>query len=328
MECTFDAELKITDLLRRFRGQAAYFDELSGNNGDDLISNGARHAITSAGLNLVASPDRADVLIVTGGAGLSSVWGGAYERIRPYAAEENRRRPLIILPSTISIESFDLPGVLQSRSAPTYVFAREKLTLSRIRDGRWNADTTLAIDDDMAFHLKTSDWLTTVASRARDKHLLIVERRDAEALSGPADRAVPAPAPLKRLVPQGLKRAIKRRTHVRARAGTPFAAWARSAAFERFGLDADTAVMTIDASLKGLLTFDQFVAAIADATAVITTRLHVAILASLLGKRTLVVPGDARYGKIQGIYEYSLRDQPHVTLIDNPFAEADQTPER
>lgn len=58
--------------------------------------------------------------------------------------------------------------------------------------------------------------------------------------------------------------------------------------------------------------FERFASLISGAGAVVTTRLHVGILATLLGKRTLLV---ARPGsKVAAVYEYSLAEQPHVTL--------------
>jgi len=320
MDHHFDSELKITELLERFRGQTAFFDELSGNNGDDLISDGARHSISAAGLSRTNISAEADLLVVTGGAGLSSVWGGAYEQMRQYTEGNNNSKPLIILPSTISIETFDLPRLLGERTAPSWIFARERMTLGRIQAGGWNATTTLAIDNDMAFHLDKSAWLRKLKDRQKQDYLLIVERRDAEGLSGPSDKAVPVPAGMKQWIPMSIKRPIKRRLHEKQRANTPFAQWAKDTAIERLELDQAVPVRAIDASLKGLLTFEQFANIIARATAVVTTRLHVGILADLLEKPTLIIPGDAKYGKIQGIYEYSMTSHPHVELVENPFA--------
>lgn len=320
MDHHFNPELKIAELLKQFRGQTAFFDDLSGNNGDDLISDGARHAMDVAGIRQVMTPTEGQLLIVTGGAGLSSVWGGAYERMQPYAEGDNKSKPLIILPSTISIETFDLPSLFGERTAPSWIFARERMTLDRIQAGKWNTGTTLAIDHDMAFHLEKSEWLQKLKTRRDQNYLLIVERRDAEGLSGPADNAVPVPAGIKQLIPMSLKRPIKRRRHEKQRANTPFARWARDTAIQRLQLDSDVPTRTIDASLKGLLTFKQFSDLVAGASAVVTTRLHVGILADLLQKPTLVVPGDAKYGKIQGIYEYSMTEHPHVELVPNPFA--------
>ena len=122
----FDDVLKVAPLLETFRGRTAFFDELSGNNGDDLISDGGREAIKRAGIRCLDDPAAADLQIVTGGAGLSSVWGGAYERMRPYALPSAAERPLVVLPSTISIETFDLPALFRQRTAKTWVFARER----------------------------------------------------------------------------------------------------------------------------------------------------------------------------------------------------------
>ena len=195
------------------------------------------------------------------------------------------------------------------------------MSLDRIRAGCWNAATTLAIDNDMAFHLEDSEWIKKLKNKREQNYLLIVERRDAEGLSGPPDKAVPVPDRFKQWVPMPIKRSIKRWKHERQRADTPFAHWAKDTSVGRLGLEQDIPVRAIDVSLKGLLTFEQFADIVAGANGVVTTRLHVGILADLLGKATLVVPGDAKYGKIQGIYEYSMTGHPHVELVKNPFTD-------
>ena len=172
----------------------------------------------------------------------------------------------------------------------------------------------------MAFHLNDSPWLKDVRARCRQQHLLIVERRDVAGLSGNQDRAIPVPSRLKRLVLDRIKRPLKRRRHEAERSRTSFARWAEDQARRRLRLPNSIPVRAVDVSLKGILTFPQFISLVADAAAIVTTRLHVGILGALLDKPTLLVPGDAGYCKIQGIYEYSLKDNAGVELLENPFA--------
>ncbi|WP_380677915.1 polysaccharide pyruvyl transferase family protein [Salinigranum sp. GCM10025319] len=59
--------------------------------------------------------------------------------------------------------------------------------------------------------------------------------------------------------------------------------------------------------------FEDFVNAVARAKEVHTDRLHVAILATLLGKR--VVWYEVGYHKSRGVYEYSLSDEKNITFV-------------
>lgn len=316
----YDSSLTAVDTLRCLSGQMVHFNELTGNNGDMLISNGARHAIERCGVKLCDSRSEASALVITGGAGLSSVWGGAYKEIDAYTTGELSQKPLVILPSTVSIESVDLPGLLSQRTAKTIIFARERMSLERLLKGTWGPKVSIGLDHDMAFHLESSQWLEKLRNRCSDRHILVVERRDAEGLSGASDRAVPLPSGLKKMVPAPFKRSIKSYRHQQLRSNTEFAKWAISTARERLEIDGKLPVKTIDVSLTGLLTFDKFTSLIVESAAIVTTRLHVAILATLLNKPTIVVPGDAAYGKIQGIFEYSLEKSKSTLLVENPFA--------
>jgi exopolysaccharide biosynthesis predicted pyruvyltransferase EpsI len=77
----------------------------------------------------------------------------------------------------------------------------------------------------------------------------------------------------------------------------------------------------MDVSLNSLLSFEHFCVVISHASIVLTTRLHVGILAAMMEKPTIIVPGSVKYGKIQGIYDYSLHDYSNVQLVDNPFTD-------
>jgi len=67
-----------------------------------------------------------------------------------------------------------------------------------------------------------------------------------------------------------------------------------------------------DISKRGSLS--DFVSAVANAGRVYTDRLHVAILAHILGKETTLYGN--RYHKNRGVYEYSLSQDPKVTFVD------------
>jgi exopolysaccharide biosynthesis predicted pyruvyltransferase EpsI len=61
--------------------------------------------------------------------------------------------------------------------------------------------------------------------------------------------------------------------------------------------------------------FEYFVNLIENSRKVITDRLHVAILAAILGKETVLLPNS--YYKNRGVYEFSLKEYPNVRFIFN-----------
>jgi len=62
--------------------------------------------------------------------------------------------------------------------------------------------------------------------------------------------------------------------------------------------------------------FRNFVNLIEGSNKVITDRLHVAILAAILGKETVLLPNS--YYKNRGVYEFSLSKYPNVKFVSNP----------
>ncbi|MCW3992679.1 MAG: polysaccharide pyruvyl transferase family protein [Candidatus Bathyarchaeota archaeon] len=71
--------------------------------------------------------------------------------------------------------------------------------------------------------------------------------------------------------------------------------------------------MVDDISKKGLLR--DFVSTVANARRIHTDRLHVAILAHILGKETTLY--DNRYHKNRGVYEYSMRHNPMIRFVES-----------
>jgi len=88
----------------------------------------------------------------------------------------------------------------------------------------------------------------------------------------------------------------------------------RSIAADRFQSSADIPIIASDVSDPSSASFSEFCQLISTAAVVATNRLHVGILAGMLGKPTIIKP--ASYHKILGIYNYSMRDMPHVELLE------------
>jgi exopolysaccharide biosynthesis predicted pyruvyltransferase EpsI len=304
----------VAALLADYRGARAFFDPLVGNNGDRLIEMGSRRALADAQLNLVDDVQQAELIIMNGGYGISDLYLEGLQTLRHYGTQYPDV-PLVVLPSSIRVDAPVLSEALGTHRAPTRLYAREEYTLQALRATAFATPVDIGLDHDMAFHLQQSAWFETVRRMCREQHWLIVERTDAEARTAASSAGVPVPRSFVGALPGGLRRVLRRvrvRQHRLRAARTAFALEAR----RRMQADARTSlpVYAADISIPDICAFDEFTRLIARSAGVATNRLHVAILAALLGKPTYL--WTAATNKIKGIYEYSLRHYPNVQLVD------------
>ena len=78
-----------------------------------------------------------------------------------------------------------------------------------------------------------------------------------------------------------------------------------------------TKVVPLDISRKDITSLKGFFEYISKASAVATTRLHVGIVAALMGKKVYVIYGGALDYKRKGIVDYSLRRYSNVIPLEN-----------
>lgn len=290
-----------------------YFIPLGGNNGDHLLALGSRHALARAGIEPAATQEEADAIVVNGGGGITvELWSPGFGSLRRLAGLAPSK-PLIVLPSSYLATATDLATCFVDRRAPLWLFARERFSLAFLDRLSFPGETYLGIDHDMAFALRDSEFLADLRARSTAEHLLLVERFDHECSTGQGDT-------VKRLY--GLKSLIP----LRFRAATKILVAGYFSARSRFAKEASKRLRAMhpelaahplvedDISFRARHSFDAFVDIIVRSAAVATTRLHVGILAALLGKPTLLKTATGPYQKIRGCYEYSMSGLPNVRL--------------
>lgn len=350
-----DAALDLLD------GQNVYFEPGGGNHGDTLIEMGSRLVLERRHVRLTTDAAQADAIVINGGGALGvELWGQGLPGLYSFG-QGFRRKPLVILPSSFYFADNHAAAALANRSAPAYLFARDRYSLARLQTQLFDEQIQLGSGDDMAFALRGSPWLAPLRARAAARHILLVERFDVEAITAPpgaaaagingnplkarsglkarAAQSLGAPnnhqgwnsrsfskssvgaalargrrRAAKQWLPGPIKRAAKRVLHRRRTAASGFTSTTLERLYSRAPQYRGLPVMAQDISSPVGFTFSQFVDAIVNAAVVITTRLHVGILAALLDKPTYLVSGGARYPKLQGVYEYSMADLPHVQL--------------
>jgi exopolysaccharide biosynthesis predicted pyruvyltransferase EpsI len=222
-------------------------------------------------------------------------------------------RPLILLPSSVYVPTADIGACFEGRRAPVWLFARDRYSLAWLQRQRYPVEAHLGIDHDMAFTLRGSELLAELAARAAASHVLLVERFDHECSTGMA-ATVRRLYPLKRVIPEALRASAKSLVASLFGATSSFADDALQRLRAAVPAAASLPVLRRDISFVAGNTFQQFLDAVAGAAAVGTTRLHVGILAALLGKPTLMWADQGPYRKIRGVFEHSLSAMPHVVL--------------
>ena len=295
-----------------------FFDSMTGNNGDDLIRMGCEHAIAQAGLERVSTPEDAATIVITGGGGMVDFSATGLQTLRNHL-ERFPQTPLVVLPQSYLFEHTDFGAFFEGRTAPVSLLARERISLDILEQIEFPPSVRFGIDHDMAFQLRDSELVKRWRSRTSDDHVLIVERADAESVTGATDKPM-GYRPLNRFVPSGLKVKIKRMLRARRDRDqaerTAFAIEMRERSGELYPQSRSLPVVAGDISSPDRASFDGFCETIARSAVVCTNRLHVGVFAAMLGKPTLLRSGS--YHKIRGIYAYSLADDGDVHLVDDP----------
>lgn len=310
-----DESLSVDSVLRSLVGRRVYFEKLHGNNGDDLIRMGAMLAMQEAGLETIESPDDAEVIVINGGGGMIDESKGVVGRLRQYLAIVPQRE-IVVLPQSYKFETIDFASFFRGRSAPTTLFTRERYSLGFLESAGLPAGVRIGLDHDLAFRLADSEFLRGVKSRLSAGHVLVVERADVEGTTGAKMRPIGSKA-VNRFVPAAVKaplrRMISRRRAKAWSAQSEFVSAMRDRLVERVPAASSLPLVALDISDRNNTDFDGFVDAIAGAAAVASNRLHVGVLAGLLGKPTLLASNS--YHKIKGIQEMSMGDMPHVEFL-------------
>lgn len=302
----------VEGLLRQYKDSLMFFEPLAGNNGDKLIEIGSRFLIEKLELKTVEKPNDADFIVINGGGGLAvEFWNPEFKTLREYA-QGFKDKPLIVLPSSYYFEKSDFPSCFCERTAPTFLFARERYSFERLQQKKYPAEVFFGIDNDMALALADSPYIQDLKKIKDENHILIVERFDLESVTDkPRDQLLPDS--VKSLIPKPILDVLRDLNHKRKISKTGFSNSILEKLYQDYPHLKDLPVINEDIS-KVEFPFDAFVELISNSAIVITTRLHVGILSAMLGKKTIMKAGNGPYPKVRGCFEYSLAHLDHVKL--------------
>jgi len=304
----------VINKLKELKGKKVYFEPLAGNNGDNLMRLGAMVLFKELGLDLVDDISKAETVVVSGNGDLT-----IHPKNKPIeksllglALLKYKDLPVIVLPcSCIASNAKRLSDIFNLRTGSTTIIARDEISYSLFREFA-PANVEVYVDHDMSFALIGSDWLNDVKKRISNNSLLVVERFDAERATKPPG-VFRIPVLFRSLVPNSLKNLIKKRALGAVYGNTPFVTEAISKAREHFPSLNYNVVKTGDISLPQNYSFESFVAEIANASAVVSTRMHVCIMAALLGKPFIAVQFEGGH-KVSALFEKSLQKLPNARL--------------
>ena len=343
---------RLEDTLAKFEGKRAHLHHARGDHGDRLAEMAAEALLHAAGVYTVANPDKADLIVVGSGSFCDDFKGG-FDTIDSFA----RRfpvKPLVVLPSSFHLHAADVARVFMARIEPAYVYARDAHSIEVLEELRIPWPVSIGLDDDVTFRMTETEYFQQLLAMRAEKHLLVVERRDAGGRRGangagaspvrlevtgmepllppsasfsetptpPAGQGdtqgggggaakQPGPGVVNRL--RGFARALRPHRWPQEATQTPFA----KSAIERVGMEMpalkEMPVYADDIADPAVCGLGRFAETVAGAAAVVTDRISVAILATLLEKPVWVRPGT--YHKVRGVFRHSLAMRKNVRLI-------------
>jgi exopolysaccharide biosynthesis predicted pyruvyltransferase EpsI len=297
--------------LTEIQNNLVYFEQLGGNNGDNLIEMGALEVFSRLNIKLVSDPESAEVIVINGSGDLSY-----HPASKPI--EETRQakhfikfpdKLVILLPSSSTPVNADrIAGIIKKRTAQTIIFARDAKS-HKLFQAFEAPSVEVYLDHDMAIGLIGSKWLNDLTLQKRADNLLIVERFDAEGATTPP-MIYRTPSILRSLIPRAIKNFVKKKALTSVHKNTPFI---NEAVKKHFPNVEYQTLIAADISLPQNHTFEEFSLSVARASVVVSTRLHVCILAAMLGKPFVAVQFEGG-SKLSGVFESTLEDLPNAKL--------------
>jgi hypothetical protein len=295
---------------------------LLGNNGDQIMHRVFDRILGRLEITSVPVGEAADVVIVPPNGALLEIY--QFPELLKQRIEGYRDVPLVLFPSSAFFPTRNPAFMFEGRSAATTWILREHNSLSHL-ESLWgealaSAGVTLQIDHDVVAsgHTFVDDILpkkvgapiALVAARVDVEGKVVGARSTTASPSGP--RLLKR---LRRAIPYSrlttLAARLARRSKQRAAGERIVASLPTDLRAELAAVGARTVYS--DASAVQYATFAEYARLIRSAEIVVTNRLHVALPATVLGKRVILV--DAGYHKLSGVYQRSLSGAPNVTLV-------------
>jgi exopolysaccharide biosynthesis predicted pyruvyltransferase EpsI len=284
--------------LQDNRHCAFYMKPWNGNSGDVLIWLGTEQLLEDLHIHRTLDPHAAQIVLVPGGnqtmwQGNIDIWKDAWSRWP--------EKDFVVGPTTIWLGLTRWEQEIQRRHARvTALFARDPGSYAILQTCRLDGDITLGLSHDPALYLRDSELIARHREAATDEFVLAAFRDDFEGLKDPQSRR----AQWLKLVPSYVQRQIQsldRRTRRQSKI-------ARAIRCTR----STKPLRVCDAST---FPFPYFLETVRSAEEVHTDRLHVMLLAAMLGKPTFAY--GTHFRKLENVYHHSVKSWARVEFIND-----------
>jgi exopolysaccharide biosynthesis predicted pyruvyltransferase EpsI len=269
-----------------------YVKPYPGNAGDSLILLGTRFLLNQLGLPETFDPRDADVILMPGGN--PGLWPGVHV---PVWQEVWRRWPdkqFVVGPAGFPETAVWRDAILANGTTVAALFARDPASHRVLQSAKLPTSVRLGLAQDPALHLRASPWLAAHRSAATREIVLLAFRDDHETnlLTHKVARFVPG-------------RWRKRFAHVENRLRKrKKLSKAMDKADRRFPpLVRDITKQSLDICVE----------MVRQAAEVHTDRLHLMLLATMLGKPVFAY--ETFYNKLEGVYKHSLEGWADVSFV-------------
>lgn len=285
------------EFLRARAGKIFYCLPYPGNAGDSLIQFATEACLSNLGIETTLDPRAADIILVPGGnpGGWPDIGIDHWQILwRRYPHAE-----FVVGPAGLCTDRANWAQVINTLGTRvTGLFARDPASFEALHSAGLRKDITIALSHDPALSLRGSQWLRSHRAAATEEYVLAAFRDDREAAqSCTSVFGIP-----RRLVSGRVYNWHVKRTASRVR---------------------DQKLARAEASVTGAMTlrkedvsrhrFEVFVEIIRAAREVHTDRLHVALLAAMLGKK--VHAYQTAHDKLERVYRHSLASWADVELV-------------
>jgi exopolysaccharide biosynthesis predicted pyruvyltransferase EpsI len=293
------AENAYLKFLRERDGKVFYRAPYPGNAGDSLIQFATARILGDLGIRTTVDARKADVILIPGGN--PTMWPEVGPQLWRRLSESNERAELVVGPAGFRAGYADWVRVVNDpQSRVSGLFARDPDSFGSLRAAGLRTGVTFALSHDPALYLRESEWLAAHRKAATAEYDLAAFRDDHETNLGYAWLWRGAGSRLPRRLQDSLMR--KRAASVRT----------RKVALARRTPNAGVVVPWVCEDVSRHR-FELFVEAVRAARNVHTDRLHVMLLAAMLGKKVFAYP--TGHAKLEGVYGHSLVGWADVTLV-------------
>ena len=285
------------NLLQLHKNAVFHSRPYPGNSGDLLIRNGTLKLLSDLEIKTTDDAGNADVILYPGGC--PTMWPVVMNCIEKTFVQFSKAA-LIIGPATFEFGITNWPAIFKTYASRIIgLFAREPKSFSNLRDANLPPNIYTGLSHDPALYLLNTEWLKTQKALTTEEYVLAAFRRDHEVKCEAEEKRIRFIKPLlsekisKKLIHWVRKRAKRKKVLI-----------AGNLADSKFPLK-DIEVWRLD--------FDNYIDTIRRAKEVHTDRLHVMLFAAMLGKPIFAY--ETCYGKLETIYEHSLKGWANVTFI-------------